>query len=239
MAIDTITPRTRRALLAGTLGGAVALVAGALGRPLSGQAADGDAIHLGGDVSGTRSTRITTSGPFALDARSTSDAGVGVRGQATASSSATYGVVGASESPDGTGVGGFAFASAGTTYGVYGQIDSPAGSGVRGYASARSGEAYGVSGLTESVDGVGVQGEAVAGTGKTYGVAGLSDSKDGAGIFGGGTGRGGIFIGRSAQVTLVPATGSHPESGLMGDLFLDSDGALWLCKGTTDWKQLA
>ena len=101
MAIDTVTPLARRALLAGTLGGAVALVAGALGRPLSGQAADGDVIHLGDDVSGTGSTRITTSGQFAMDATSTSDAGVGVRGQASAPSGATYGLVGTSESPDG------------------------------------------------------------------------------------------------------------------------------------------
>jgi len=25
----------------------------------------------------------------------------------------------------------------------------------------------------------------------------------------------------------------------MGDLFLDNDGALWFCKGDTNWKHLA
>lgn len=46
MAIDTGTLRSRRALLAGTLGGAVAFVGGALGRPLTGQAWCGRASRI-------------------------------------------------------------------------------------------------------------------------------------------------------------------------------------------------
>jgi hypothetical protein len=60
MAIDTTSPRTRRALLGGAFGGAIALVAGALARPLSGRAADGDVIHVGDQLTGTRPTGITS-----------------------------------------------------------------------------------------------------------------------------------------------------------------------------------
>ena len=67
MAIDTASLRTRRALLAGTLGGAAALVAGAHRRPLPGLAADGDIIHVGDDLTGTSATQITTSAVHGLN----------------------------------------------------------------------------------------------------------------------------------------------------------------------------
>ena len=60
-----------------------------------------------------------------------------------------------------------------------------------------------------------------------------------AGIVGSG-GRGGVFIGTTAQVRLVPSTAtSHPASGSRGDLFLDKSGRRWFCKGGTSWRQLA
>ena len=37
---------------------------------------------------------------------------------------------------------------------------------------------------------------------------------------------------------LLPG-GDRPSSGLIGDLFVDSDNRLWFCKGGTSWKQLA
>jgi hypothetical protein len=51
-------------------------------------------------------------------------------------------------------------------------------------------------------------------------------------------GRGATLSGGAAAVNLVPATGLHPSSGLAGDLFVDSNKDLWLCKGTTTWVQL-
>jgi len=54
------------------------------------------------------------------------------------------------------------------------------------------------------------------------------------------TGRGGVFGGKLAQLRLSPSGAStHPASGQRGDLFVDSSGRLWFCKGGTTWKQLA
>ncbi|PRY12532.1 hypothetical protein [Kineococcus rhizosphaerae] len=53
-------------------------------------------------------------------------------------------------------------------------------------------------------------------------------------------GRGGRFRGKAAQVRLMPGPNpTHPPSGLVGDLHVDSTGRLWFCKGATNWKQLA
>jgi hypothetical protein len=54
------------------------------------------------------------------------------------------------------------------------------------------------------------------------------------------SGRGGFFQGgdAGAAIRLRPATGSHPSSGLAGDLFVDSSNQLWFCKGGTLWKQV-
>ncbi len=52
-------------------------------------------------------------------------------------------------------------------------------------------------------------------------------------------GRGGEFIGRVAQVRLLPGTGPHPAVGRTGDLFVDNHGNLWFCKDGSHWKQIA
>ena len=56
-------------------------------------------------------------------------------------------------------------------------------------------------------------------------------------------GRGGIFSGGAAQLTLSPSThSSHPTSGQAGDLYVDSTGRLWFCKKTgskATWHQVA
>ena len=173
MTIETTSMPSRRALLAGTLGGAVALVAGALGRPLSGLAANGDVIHVGDAVSGDRETTFTNTDGTALKGVSSDTSGsgnaIGVFGEATATSGDTTGVAGRTWSPDGIG--------------VLGTADNPPE--------------------------------------------------------GGQSGRGGWFSGGTAQIRLEPAGTAHPVSGLLGDLFLDHDGALWFCKGDTDWKQIA
>jgi hypothetical protein len=55
---------------------------------------------------------------------------------------------------------------------------------------------------------------------------------------GGGAGRGATLSGGAAALNLVPASGLHPSSGQAGDLFVDSNKDLWLCKGTTTWVML-
>ena len=184
MAIDTTSSRTRRAVLVGALGGAVALVAGALGRPLVGQAADGDVIHVGDDVRGSRVTRITTSRGHALSGVTSDTEGFGVLGFAAATSGDARGVFGRSDSTEGTGVGGFAAATSGDARGVNGRSDSTEGTGVSGFASATSGHARGVVGRSDSTQGYGVFGFTTAPEGDARGVFGRSDSTEGTGVGG-------------------------------------------------------
>ena len=94
---------------------------------------------------------------------------------------------------------------------MQGTAESTSGSGVLGFAPALSGN-------TKGVYGTGI-----------VGVRGESSS-----------GRGGVFIGTAAQVRLSPSSASsHPVSGSKGDLFVDTSGRLWFCKGATTWHQLA
>ncbi len=66
-------------------------------------------------------------------------------------------------------------------------------------------------------------------------------SASGTGVSGDSTsGRGGIFLGKLAQLRLNPSGDTtHPASGKRGDFFVDKSGRLWFCKGGTTWKQLA
>jgi len=72
-------------------------------------------------------------------------------------------------SASGNGIEGSVSASTGATYGVVGYNLSESGVGVFGYAMATIGEAKGVSGSSASTAGVGVYGWAIASTGTTYG----------------------------------------------------------------------
>ena len=90
MAIDSASPRTRRALLASALGASVATVASAFGRPLSTRAADGDVIHVGDTLTATSTTELRSDVPFQEVLRAVSSIGVGLRG-VTTSSTAVWG----------------------------------------------------------------------------------------------------------------------------------------------------
>jgi hypothetical protein len=53
-------------------------------------------------------------------------------------------------------------------------------------------------------------------------------------------GRGGLFVGKAAQIRLQPSTdASHPSSGQAGDLFVDAGKHLWFCRGASVWVKLA
>src|SRR5512146_532720 len=58
VAIDAVAPRSRRAILAAGVGGAIATVASALGRPAPARAANGDPMLLG--VSSNAATSVTS-----------------------------------------------------------------------------------------------------------------------------------------------------------------------------------
>jgi hypothetical protein len=64
-------------------------------------------------------------------------------------------------------------------------------------------------------------------------------ARDGVAIMGDGP-RGGLFGGDQAQIRLRPSKrATHPPTGRSGDLFVDSSGRLWFCRGGSDWARLA
>ena len=126
--------------------------------------------------------------------------------------------------------------------GVSGRTNSPQGSGVFGFSDAGG---IGVRGFSNSNDGVvglssgerksGVFGLNTLQTGAAFGVSGSSDSPDGFKRYGiSDQGYGGHFRGGRAPLRLVPAnTPGNPSSGnhKRGELFVDSNGDLFFCKG--------
>jgi hypothetical protein len=126
---ETKSP-SRRALLAGALGGIGALAAQAIGRATPVRAANGDAVTVGGSFSGTGATTITTTGAAAYYGISSNTGADALKGVATATSGSAYGVNGQSGSDGGIGVLGFAYAATGMAKGIWGESASPAGVGV-------------------------------------------------------------------------------------------------------------
>jgi hypothetical protein len=138
----TLDPQTtstsRRALLAGALGGIGALAATVIGRADPVRAANGDPVTVGGTFTGTATTKITNTdiNESAIwgNASNASGIGVGVRGD---SASDGYGVWGIS--PTGSGVRGESTSGDGvsgestSSNGVFGQSASQ--KGVFGFSS--------------------------------------------------------------------------------------------------------
>jgi hypothetical protein len=161
MAIDTSVPRTRRALLAGGLGGLVAVAASALGRPLPTRAANDSPVILGQDNTETQTTAIVISSTEdALVARNAAET-VGV-----ALCAGDTGVSTTSDRPNGMGVWG---RSTGNGTGIYGWsqligtefgFEPPAKTGVHGRA-IQDASSRGVTG--ETTAGRGVNGVATTG----------------------------------------------------------------------------
>lgn len=118
--VDQSVPRSRRALLAGGLGGLAALALEALGRPARTNAADGQTVVVGGEYDSSSPTKITngSAGDPGIAIWGASNQSVGVYG----SSSGGAGVVG--ETSSGNGVHGFGTSAGvrgeGSAYGVYG-----------------------------------------------------------------------------------------------------------------------
>lgn len=190
MAIDTGASKSRRAVLAGAIGGAGALAISALGHPAAVAAAANGNVQLGHGTADTDNdsaaeTRVngTTSGITALSAVQ-AGSGTGVAG----TSGSGYGVTATSE----TGTGAYASAS-GVGAGVIGQ--SQEGTGARGqsvdntpsdFLSASNktgviGTAGDTSGLAANTDEIGVLGYCDVSSHST-GVLGVSTA--GVGAFG-------------------------------------------------------
>jgi hypothetical protein len=224
MTVDTTIRQSRRALLAASIGGAAALVAQAIGRPLTVRAANGDVVTVGGGFTGTQPTAITSSTGDAIQAINTATAASGLFGLATAGSGTTYGIFGRSNSTAGVGVAGVDYSTTGATKGVYGQSDSASGIGVHGKATSGVGVrgdstssigVYGVSSSSsgiqgKSTTGAGVQGTGVVGvfgSGSTIAVEGDASTGTGVGV------HGGASSGIGVEGRATTGTGVHGTSG--------------------------
>jgi hypothetical protein len=211
MAIDQTAARSRRALLAAGLGGLVATVASALGRPDVVRAgSDGDVV-LGGSNSTTSTTYLTNSvgGAIVIDATAVgtavyayAEAGFGVEAK-TKAYAAVYGNSDSADGVDGV---------SGTSYGVRGSSTSNVG------VYGESGSQYGVYGT--STNQVGVYGEStnhpgVVGTStNSIGVSGTSPN--GTGV----AGSSGIGVGVNGH------SNATNRAGTVGQSDGDSTGVL-------------
>jgi hypothetical protein len=239
MAIDTTSPRSRRALLGGAIGGLAALAAQALGRPLSAKAANGDPILIGQANSGADITSLTstTPGEVALTVQGGigligTGAQVGVRGEGGLSGTGVHG-----QGNFAAGVSGFS----NTSFGVTGGSTSAAG--VHGESPVR-----GVHGVGSDPGGTGVFGVAVGGIGG-HGVWGIADGgwgvmgqdeSTGVGVIGasmttdpGHVGTGGIGVhgqdladgvGVMGTSTTAGGTGVKAQNSAVGGVALDVAG---------------
>ena len=106
MAIDPSSPRSRRALLAATVGGLGAFVASAVARLPAVDAAAGDNLVIGaGNDAGSSQTIVLSSAPGAtVTVKDSAAGGTGMFGWSAGSSLAGRGLYGRSDSLDGFGV---------------------------------------------------------------------------------------------------------------------------------------
>ena len=178
---------SRRALLAGALGGIGAVAAGAMAKVSPVRATNGDAVTVGGTFTGTSPTSITNSTGDGIVARNTSTGSSGLFAHATAATGATFGVFGRSDSIAGTGVAGLAAATNGT--GVKGTASG--GIGVNGisdlyigvYGSSNSN--IGVYGYGAAADRPAIQGSAAGNSTGVLGSSGASpDAQPKTGVYG-------------------------------------------------------
>lgn len=175
MAIDTVTPRSRRAVLFGALGATVAAAASVIGRSEGARAADGDTVLLGkapsdGDNQATATTKMSTTTGDGLFALTSDTTGAGLHGKTTAATGPGFGVFGEMASGDdfAAAIYGHATSTTGYVIGVQGQSEGAIGSGIAGYATSTSGFTIGAEGDAVSPDGAGVWGwNSASGTGAT------------------------------------------------------------------------
>jgi hypothetical protein len=130
MTPTALQPRSRRAILAGALGGIGALAASAIGRTTSVLAATNDPVLVDNAHTGAGTTQITSTGSQAFRVIKSNAPGRAIHGEATSTDPGGWGVVGETQSTAGTGVLGFASNNVGTSWGVYGESFSPSGVGV-------------------------------------------------------------------------------------------------------------
>ena len=163
-----VKPTSRRALLAGALGGLGALAASAIGRPTKTAATDGQPLVVGQSNSATNTTALSNTTDVDPVFQATSVSGIALNGQ----SSTSFGVLAASDNFIGlrgyggtlahAGVQGWGSVDATGVHGLSGagSFEPPLKTGVYGYA-AQDSSAKGVYG--ESPAGHGIHGKSTGG----------------------------------------------------------------------------
>jgi hypothetical protein len=242
--IDTGLPRSRRAILAGGLGGFATLMAGAIGRASPVQAANGGNAILGAINTSTVETEFTTGDAGQTPIYSHANNAPG----SVRESSASYGVLGISSSStgvrgtttNGNGVDGLAsagigvFGKATSGIGVQGETAAAGGAtaGVYGKVTASTGTVAGVWGQSASPTGIGVYGETTdTGSSENYGVVGVSRSSDGRAVFGwnqslgGGSGVWGQTNAGTGAAIRGYAWDGEPASGQFGTGVIGTSGS--------------
>jgi hypothetical protein len=196
--IPTTQLRSRRALLAGALGGIGALAATVIGGSSRVEAASGDPLILGStsNSAGSANTSLTTSSSGTALLVTQNGSGTALRGSAVGPGS----IAGFFTAQNGTGVSGVTGTP--NSYGVFAQNNGAAGSGGALRAaggnnhglvgSAANIEKYGVLGINTAINGDGVAGSAGAGgtgvIGFSTGGNGVYGSSDTFGVRGNTTG---------------------------------------------------
>lgn len=221
MALETSRRGSRRALLAGAVGAAIATVASSLGRAGRVDAANGAPVLVGGSHQGTTVTSIqagASAATAAIDGQS--DAAIGIQGRSTTGegvrgtsqsgpgvygySTSMRGVVGGSESGDAI----FGFSSAGR--GVYGS--SQTNFGVHGTSDSNiallggSGSHTAVWGITSATDKPSIMGVSAGASTGVHGYSGGSIPPDApvrTGVYG-------------TTESATPSVGVRGDSGLGG-----------------------
>jgi hypothetical protein len=227
-----LTSASRRALLAGALGGIGAWAVSAIGRPNPARAADGQTVLVGGEYTSSSVTRFSSStsddglrgdsSGFGVHGTSPSGYGVfgessnvGVRGEATSGygvsgeSTSSIGVAGTSSATTQPAVRGWGAAGGTGVLGVSGGTipAAKAKTGVYGYA-AQDASSNGVWG--ESISGSGVYGTSDSG----YGVYGISSSTSG--VYGASSSGAGLFGVSVSYVGVYAYSDATTQPGSLG-----------------------
>jgi hypothetical protein len=204
-------PRTRRAILAGALGGLGAWAASAAARVSPTRAAAGSNLILGSSTNnaGTSNTILSTSSSVVAFELLQNGPGTGLMGYATAASGGTRGVYGRSNSPNGDGVqarnagaagtGAAMRAFGGNNIGLVATSDTT--TGVQGISTS----SYGVLGQSNESQGTGIYGNAPGTSADNYGVYGRSESFYGYGVYGSGPNFAGYFAGNVTVTNNIAA----------------------------------
>jgi hypothetical protein len=171
------TSSSRRALLAGAVGGLGALAASAIGRASPVRVTDGDFINVGDELSATSVTKLTNNSNNAIVLEGESGIGIGVQGSSVSSigvvgiSNAHVGVSGTSSSAVSAGIRGWSNGNGTGVQGSSGPVQLPAAkakTGIYGYANQDS--------TSRGVWGESPKGRAIQGT-SSSGYAGYFSGK--------------------------------------------------------------